>query len=154
MAVSIELWQHPVRPWNHGRYGVCVGDIVELCVKDAVLLVVIVFDACMEGDTEVDACTEGDTELDAWREGDTDVLCVRDILAWTDAVLEPLTEADAVLVSVGSTDDEGEKLLLIVELTVSVGSFDVDAVTEAVKLGETGLFVTDGVGVGEGMTSV
>ena len=144
MAVSIGLWQHPVRPWNHGRYGVRVGDIVELCVKDAVLLVVIVFDACIDGDTE----------LDAWRDGDTDVLCVRDELAWTDAVLEPLTEADAVLVSVGSTDDEGEKLLLIVELTVSVGSFDVDAVTEAVKLGETGLFVTDGVGVGEGMTSV
>jgi hypothetical protein len=22
------LWQHPTRPWNHGRYGVCVGDIV------------------------------------------------------------------------------------------------------------------------------
>ena len=28
MDVSIELWQHPVRPWNHGRYGVCVGDNV------------------------------------------------------------------------------------------------------------------------------
>ena len=27
--VSSELWQHPVRPWNHGRYGVCVGDTVE-----------------------------------------------------------------------------------------------------------------------------
>jgi hypothetical protein len=25
MDVSIELWQHPVRPWNHGRYGVTVG---------------------------------------------------------------------------------------------------------------------------------
>jgi len=24
----MESWQHPVRPWNHGRYGVCVGDIV------------------------------------------------------------------------------------------------------------------------------
>jgi hypothetical protein len=23
------LWQHPTRPWNHGRYGVCVGDTVE-----------------------------------------------------------------------------------------------------------------------------
>jgi len=28
MDVSIELWQHPVRPSNHGRYGVCVGDTV------------------------------------------------------------------------------------------------------------------------------
>jgi hypothetical protein len=26
--VSSELWQHPVRPWNQGRYGVCVGDTV------------------------------------------------------------------------------------------------------------------------------
>ena len=23
--VSMELWQHPVSPWNHGRYGVTVG---------------------------------------------------------------------------------------------------------------------------------
>jgi hypothetical protein len=23
------LWQHPTRPWNHGRYGVCVGDTVD-----------------------------------------------------------------------------------------------------------------------------
>jgi hypothetical protein len=25
MDVSMELWQHPTRPWNHGRYGVTVG---------------------------------------------------------------------------------------------------------------------------------
>jgi len=39
-------------------------------------------------------------------------------------------------------------------LAVTLVETDVDAVSEAVKLGETGDFVKDGVGVGEGMITV
>jgi hypothetical protein len=45
-------------------------------------------------------------------------------------------------------------LRLTVELTVVVGLIEADTVVEAVKLGDTGLFVTEGVGVGEGIISV
>lgn len=46
--------------------------------------------------------------------------------------------------SVGSTDGLPETLLEI----------EVDAVSEAVKLGDTGDFVREGVGVGDGMITV
>ena len=46
--------------------------------------------------------------------------------------------------SVGSTDG----------LPDTLRDIEVDAVSEAVKLGDTGDFVREGVGVGEGMTAV
>jgi hypothetical protein len=49
--VSSELWQHPVRPWNHGRYGVCVGDTVEDTdgAVERVVDILIVVDGVREG---------------------------------------------------------------------------------------------------------
>ena len=114
------------------RFG--VGDIVGLGVYEGVRLGVPVFDAWTDGETEVEAC----------RDCETDVLGVLDELPCTDADLEPVAVIDV----------DSDILRLNVELTVSVGSVDGEAVIEAVKLGDTGLFVTDGVGVDEGIISV
>jgi len=66
--------------------------------------------------------------------------------------------------SVASTDEVRDVLRLPLTERVTVRSIDplavtlldteVDAVSEAVKLGDTGDFVRDGVGVGEGMITV
>jgi len=66
--------------------------------------------------------------------------------------------------SVASDDGLRDVLRLAVTDRESVGSIDrlavmlldteLDAVSEAVKLGDTGDFVRDGVGVGEGMIAV
>jgi hypothetical protein len=66
--------------------------------------------------------------------------------------------------SVTSTDELRDVLRLALTDRESVGSIDplavtlldteVDAVSEAVKLGDTGDFVRDGVGVGVGMIAV
>jgi hypothetical protein len=62
------------------------------------------------------------------------------VLAVRDSVRLALTDRE----SVGSIDP----------LAVTLLDTEVDAVSEAVKLGDTGDFVRDGVGVGEGMIAV
>jgi len=129
----MELWQHPTSPWNHGRYGVTVGDT--------------------DGDT-------GDAVLDCVRDRDA----ARDGDMVTEGARDALMVVEGVRDSVASTDDERDSLRLAVTDLESVGSVDplavtlldieVDPLSEAVKLGDTGDFVRDGVGVGEGMITV
>jgi hypothetical protein len=69
---------------------------------------------------------------------------VRESVASADGLRDVLRLALTDRESVGSTDGLPETLLEI----------EVDPVSEAVKLGDTGDFVKDGVGVGEGMITV
>lgn len=68
----------------------------------------------------------------------------RESVASDDWVRDVLRLAVADRESVGSIDP----------LAVTLLDTEVDAVSEAVKLGDTGDFVKDGVGVGEGMIAV
>jgi hypothetical protein len=77
---------------------------------------------------------------------------------------DTLVVLDGVRVSVASTDVVRDSLRLALTDRESVGSVDplavtlldieVEPVSEAVKLGDTGDFVKDGVGVGEGIITV
>ena len=106
-----------------------------------------------DGDTG-DAVLDCVTDRDAAREGDT----------VTEGARDTLVVLDGVRVSVASTDVVRDSLRLALTDRESVGSVDplavtlldieVDAVSEAVKLGDTGDFVKDGVGVGEGIITV
>ena len=68
----------------------------------------------------------------------------RDGLILLDVVLESVRLALSDLVTVRSVDSLADTLLDI----------DLDPVSEAVKLGDTGDFVKDGVGVGDGIITV
>jgi hypothetical protein len=70
----------------------------------------------------------------------SDLELVRSVDSLADTLRLPLTD----LVTVRSVDP----------LAVTLLDIDVDAVSEAVKLGDTGDFVREGVGVGEGMITV
>jgi hypothetical protein len=72
----------------------------------------------------------------------------------SDSDRERVRDGETLLESVGSTDTDADTLRLSVELTVIVASMDSEAVVDGVKLGETGLFVTDGVIDGEGIIAV
>jgi hypothetical protein len=93
---------------------------------------VAVADADDDRDTE--GARDGVILVEGLRESVTSVVEVRDVLRLA------LTDRE----SVGSVDPLADTLLETV----------VDAVSEAVKLGDTGDFVRDGVGVGEGMIAV
>ena len=107
---------------------------------------------------EVEKLTEGDLdtvtdEEDALvpdTDADSDLLFVLE----SDSDLEGLAVIDEVFVSVASADIDADTLRLPVVLAVIVRSIELEAVVDAVKLGETGLFVTEGVGVREGIISV
>ena len=98
--------------------------------------------------------TEPDTDEEAALEPDTDADSDLEPLIERDSDLEPVIEPDSdfetddetdgVLEAVASIDSLADTLLLILVLAVS----------EAVKLGETGDFVTEGVGVGDGIIAV
>lgn len=81
---------------------------------------------------------------EAARDGDTVTEGVREALILVEGVRESLRLALTDRESVGSVDP----------LAVTLLDIEVDAVSEAVKLGDTGDFVRDGVGVGEGMIAV
>lgn len=129
----MELWQHPVSPWNQGRYGVTVGD-TDGDTGDAVL-------DCV---TDRDAARDGDTVTEGALDGLMLVLCVRESVTSVDGVRDMLRLALTDRESVGSVDP----------LAVTLLDTEVDPVSEAVKLGDTGDFVRDGVGVGVGMIAV
>ena len=67
-----------------------------------------------------------------------------ELVRLVDSLLDTLREALSDLVTVRSVDP----------LAVTLLDIDVDPVSEVVKLGDTGDFVRDGVGVGEGMITV
>ena len=102
------------------------------------------------GDSVLDCVTDRDAARDEVMvdEGARDTLVVlevlRDSVASTDVVRDSLRLALTDRESVGSVEP----------LAVTLLDTEVDPVSEAVKLGDTGDFVTDGVGVGEGMIAV
>ena len=87
-----------------------------------------------------------------------------DVVRETVGALDGLILLEVVRESVTSADGLRDMLRLPLSDLVTVRSVDpladtlldteVDAVSEAVKLGDTGDFVKDGVGVGEGMITV
>ena len=94
-------------------------------------------------DRSVVGDADGDTG-DAVRDGDMVAEGARDTLMVLDSVRESLRLALTDLDVVRSVDP----------LAVTLLDTEVDPVSEAVKLGDTGDFVRDGVGVGEGMITV
>lgn len=102
------------------------------------------------GDSVLDCVTDRDAARDEVmvEEGARDTLMVvegvRELVASTDVVRDSLRLALTDRESVGSVDP----------LAVTLLDIEVDAVSEAVKLGDTGDFVKDGVGVGEGIITV
>jgi hypothetical protein len=144
-----------------------VGDMLELESQD------------IDSDGELDITKPGDTDTDWVSVRDEDVVTegtegAREALILLDVVRESVASADGLrdilrltlsdLELVRSVDSLADTLRLAVTDRESVGSIDplavtlldteVDAVSEAVKLGDTGDFVKDGVGVGEGMIAV
>lgn len=91
-----------------------------------------------------EAARDGETVTEGARETLIVLLEDRESVASDDWVRDVLRLAVTDRESVGSIDPLADTLLDI----------DVDAVSEAVKLGDTGDFVNDGVGVGEGMITV
>ena len=102
------------------------------------------------GDSVLDCVTDRDAARDEVmvEEGARDTLMVvegvRELVASTDVVRDSLRLALTDRESVASVDP----------LAVTLLDTEVDAVSEAVKLGDTGDFVRDGVGVGDGMIAV
>lgn len=101
-------------------------------------------EAVLDCVTDRDAARDGDTVTEGAREALMVVEGVRELVASTDVVRDSLRLALTDLESVGSVDP----------LTVTLLDIEVDPVSEAVKLGDTGDFVRDGVGVGDGMITV
>lgn len=123
------------------------GDAEILELDEVVADTLVLRDRSVVGDADGDT---GDSVLDcvidkdAARDEDMVDEGARDTLAVLDGVRDSLRLALTDLVSVRSVDP----------LAVTLLDIEVDPVSEAVKLGETGDFVTDGVGVGEGMITV
>ena len=101
-------------------------------------------DAVLDCVTDRDAARDGDTVTEGDRDGLMLVLCVRESVTSVDGVRDMLRLALTDRESVASVDP----------LAVTLLDTEVDAVSEAVKLGDTGDFVREGVGVGEGMIAV
>ena len=101
-------------------------------------------DAVLDCVTDKDPAREGDTVTEGAREALVVLEDVRDSVASTDVVRDSLRLALTDRESVASVDP----------LAVTLLDTEVDAVSEAVKLGDTGDFVRDGVGVGDGMITV
>jgi len=99
-------------------------------------------------DTDIERDTDGAREalilLDVVRESVRLPLSDLELVRSVDSLADTLRLALTDLESVGSIDPLADTLL----------DTDVDSVSEAVKLGDTGDFVRDGVGVGEGMIAV
>ena len=107
---------------------------------------------------EAEKLTEGDLDIvideEAALEPDTDADSDLELENERDSDLEPEDETELVLDVVASIDSLADTLLLIVLLAETLLLILVLAVSEAVKLGETGDFVTEGVGVGDGIIAV
>ena len=127
-----------------------------------------VFVAVADTVFETEKLTEGDlvvvTDDEAALDPVTDAVSDREPEDERDSDLEPVIEAevdlepedetDVVLEVVASIDSLADSLLLIVLLADSLLLILVLAVSDAVKLGETGDLVTDGVIDGDGIMTV
>ena len=91
-----------------------------------------------------EAARDGETVTEGAREALMVVEGVRESVASADSVRDMLRLALTDRESVGSIDP----------LAVTLLDTEVDSVSEAVKLGDTGDFVREGVGVGVGMIAV
>lgn len=106
-----------------------------------------------DGDTG-DAVLDCVTDRDAARDGDTVTVGARDTLVVLDCVRESVTSTDGVRDSLRLAVTDRESVGSVDPLAVTLLDTEVDPVSEAVKLGDTGDFVRDGVGVGEGIITV
>ena len=111
-------------------------------------------DTVFEADTLIEAALEPVIEVEPVLEALTEAEVDLEPLIEADSVLEPEDETDDVLVSVGSIDALAEILLLTLVLAETLLLIVILAVSEAVKLGETGDAVTDGVIDGVGKNTV
>ena len=118
------------------------------------------FDPVADDEAALDPVTDADSDLLFVNDADSDLLFVLDadsdrlFVLESDSDLERVRDGETLLESVGSTELDADTLRLSVVLAVIVASMDPDAVVDGVKLGETGLFVTDGVIDREGINSV
>jgi len=103
-----------------------------------------------EDEAALDPVTDADSDREPEDERDSDLEPV--IEAEVD--LESEDETDVVLEVVASIDSLADSLLLIVLLADSLLLILVLAVSDAVKLGETGDLVSEGVGVRVGIMAV
>ena len=111
-------------------------------------------ESVVSADTDADSdrlfVTDADSDRLVVTDADSDLLFVLE----SDSDLEIVRDGETLLESVGSAELDADILRLSVVLAVVVASMDSEAVVDGVKLGETGLFVTDGVNDGEGINSV
>ena len=113
----------------------------------------VVADTLMLRDRSVVGDADGDT-------GDSVLDCVTDRDAARDEDMVDEGARDALVVIDGVRESlrlaltDREVVRSVDPLAVTLLDIEVDAVSEAVKLGDTGDFVKDGVGVGEGMITV
>jgi hypothetical protein len=144
VAVTLALWDRSVD-----------AELLEL--DEVVAVTLALWDRSVVGDvdgdtgdsvldcvTDRDAAREGDVVTEGAREALLLALGVRESVASADGLREVLRLPLTDRVTVRSIDSLAETLLVM----------DLDPVSEAVKLGDTGDFVKDGVGVGEGMITV
>ena len=114
-----------------------------------------VTDGLLESVTSAD--TDADSDLLFVTDADSDRLSVPDadsdrlIVLESDSDRERVRDGETLLVSVTSADTDADTLRLTLDVCVSDGSTDAEAVSDGVKLGDTGLIVTEGVmdGVGK-----
>jgi hypothetical protein len=129
-----------------------VGERLELGLEEAVEDTVVLWDSdsvTLGLDEVVSDILElepqdTDTDWDSGRDGDTVAEGAREALLLLEEVRESVRLPLSDLVTVRVVDSLADTLL----------DTEVDAVSEAVKLGDTGDFVKDGVGVGEGIITV
>jgi hypothetical protein len=129
-----------------------VGERLELGLEEAVEDTVVLWDSdsvTLGLDDVVSDILElepqdTDTDWDSGRDGDTVTEGAREALLLLEKVRDSVRLPLSDLVTVRVVDSLDDTLL----------DPEVDLVSEAVKLGDTGDFVKDGVGVGEGMITV
>jgi hypothetical protein len=94
--------------------------------------------------------TDADSDRLSVPDADSDRLIVLE----SESDRERVRDGETLLVSVTSADTDADTLRLTLDVCVSDGSIDAEAVSDGVKLGETGLFVTEGVIDGVGIIAV
>ena len=137
---------------------------VFVAVADTVFETEKLTDCDLDPDNDDEAALVPDTDVDSdllfVNDANSDLLFVTDadldllFVLESDSDLERVRDDETLLESVGSAELDADTLRLSVILAVDVASMESEAVVDGVKLGETGLFVTDGVIDGEGINSV
>ena len=136
-----------------------VGETLELELEEVVPVILVLWDTSVDAepleldevvaDTLVlnDRSVVGDADGDT---GDSVLDCVTD----RDAARDRDTVAEGARDTLMVVEWVRESVASVDPLAVTLLDTEVDPVSEAVKLGDTGDFVRDGVGVGEGMITV